>query len=229
VIHMAFPKYDYAQELATPTELGLGRGGGFDQIGNAIAGVNYYFDAVGFGDATGFARMWGNRQFREKQQPLGIQFFTRTGRTCPNGEPMYEYISTIPQGDIVGKRVKDEARKMGLPPLKGLGPGLLEDARDALNPAPFAKALNGEPIKCKKLRARVGDARGRLASQKDPSQVWITGDVQRDTQGFPTQEFWIQEGFGTQQPSEQLQQQSLWLAGILLGIVGIAILSHKSK
>jgi len=228
---MAFPKYDFAQELATPTELQLGRGGGFDQIGNAVAGVNYYFDAIGFGDATGFARMWGNRQFRDKQRPLGVQFFTNTGRTCTNGEPMYEYISTIPSGDLLGKRVKDEAQKMGLPPLKGLGTGILEDARDALNPNAFSKAWNeGEEKACKKIRARVGDSRGKLVSEKDPAQVWITGPTQPDAQGFPTQEFWVRdtkEGF-TSTKKDSIQQ--IYLAGILLGFVGVGLfLSHKAK
>ncbi len=228
---MAFPNYNFAQELATPNELGIGRGGGFDQIGNAIAGTNYYFDAIGFGDATGFARMWGNRQFREKQKPLGVQFFTNTGRTCSNGEPMYEYISTIPDGNLLGERVKREAQKMGLPPLKGLGTGIVEDARDALDTNRLFSAFSEESSnECKKMRARVGDARGRLASEKNPADVWITDATQPDKQGFPTQEYWVsaKEGFETE--SQRTAQTQRWIAAGLLGIVGVAVFfSYKAK
>ena len=225
---MAFPKYNYADELAKPTDLGIGRGGGWDQVGGAIAGINYYFDAIGFGDATGFARMRGG-PYRDSQRPLGVRFFAKTGRTCSNGEPMYEYISTIPKGDILGKRIQREVEQLGLPPMKGLAVGAMEDARDALNPNQFAEAWNGESTECKRLRARVGDAQGRLASAKDPKNVWITEPTQPDAQGFPTQERWVlktTEGFSR---NPTTLQQSVWLAVGLLGVLGIAILSHKAK
>lgn len=221
---MAFPSYNYAEEVATPADLRIGRGGNFPQIGDAIAGVNYYFDGIAFGDSTGFAKMWGNRQF-SNQKPLGVQFFTATGRTCSNGEPMYEYISTIPKGDILGNRIKTELERTGLPPMKGLAVGILEDARDALNPAPFFSAIeNPERVPCKKLRARVGDARGKLASQKDSKNIWVSGPTQSDSQGMPTQEFWVKEGFINVTPAPQT-----WIAGVLLGalVLGIFVIKHK--
>lgn len=224
---MAFPKYDYAEELAKPTDLGIGRGGGWDQVSGAIAGINYYFDAVGFGDATGFARMRGG-PYRDSQRPLGVRFFAKTGRTCSNGEPMYEYISTIPKGDILGKRIQREVEQLGLPPMKGLAVGAMEDARDALNPRQFEEAWNGASNECKQFRARVGDAQGRLVSAKDPKNVWISEPTQPDAQGFPTQERWVQkvtEGF-SERPRDL---QSVWLAAALLGVLSIAILSHKAK
>jgi hypothetical protein len=215
---MAFPKYDYAQELITPQDLGVTRGGRFNQIGSAIAGVNYYFDAIGFGDPTGFAKLWGG-QYRNAQKPLGLRFFAKTGLTCPNGEPMYQYVSTMPKGDALGTRMQKEIEGIGLPPMKGLGPGMVEDAKDAFNPARLFKV--GE-IQCKKLRAPVGDGNGRLASTKDPTQVWIEGPTQRDAQGMPTQEFWV-EGFANKRST------CAWSAGLILAVLGIAILSHKAK
>jgi hypothetical protein len=222
---MAFPSYDFASELKTPNQLGVNRGGGWDQIGSAIAGVNYYMDSAAFGEATGFAKMWGG-QFSQ-QTPLGVHFFAKTGRTCANGEPMYEYISTIPKGDILGQRIKNEVAGIGLPQMRGLALGAMEDARDALNPAPFFSALGGtdEKPKCRKLRARVGDANGRLASSNNPNNVWITGETQRDAQGMPTQEFWVKEGFSTQEPKFTYP----WIAGALLGVLAIGILSLKQK
>ena len=83
------PKYSYADELRTPSELGIGRNGSFDGIMRAVGGVNYYVDAIGFGEATGLAKSAGMNQ-----QPLGIRYFIKTGATCSNGADMYEYIST---------------------------------------------------------------------------------------------------------------------------------------
>ena len=87
------PKYSFADELSTPSELGIGRDGSFSGIMRAVAGVNYYVDAIGFGEATGLAKMSGMDQV-----PLGIQYFMKTGATCSNGADMYEYVSTIPKG-----------------------------------------------------------------------------------------------------------------------------------
>jgi hypothetical protein len=235
---VTFPSYNFAEELATPQELQIGRGGGWDSIGDAVAGTNYYLDAIAFGDSTGFARMWGNRQFRDKQRPLGVQFFTKTGKVCSNGADMYAYISTIPKGDALGKRVKEESEKMGLPPMKGLGPGILEDARDALNPLPlFSSILESQHAKCKKMTARVGDSKGSLVA-KDGTP-WITTPTQKDRQGFPTQERWVldswisekewsktpkTEGKKTEGFQGSLNTSQL-VAGALIVLLGVGIYS----
>ncbi len=236
---MAFPKYSFADQLKTPAQLDITKGGSFDQIGNAIAGVNYYMDSIAFGESTGFAKTWGNRQFSQ-QKPLGIRFFTKTGRTCDNGEPMYAYVSSIPKGNILGERIKNEIKGVGLPQLRGLALGAMEDARDALNPNPFFKIMGAESInpKCVKKRRVVGDAEGRLANPNDSKNVWVTGETQPNSKGMPTQEFWIEDGIeedidteleegfkGKQEP----QFTYPWIAGVLLGVLAIGILSLKQK
>ena len=50
------PNYVYADELATPSEIGVRRDGSFGGIARAVAGVNYYADAIGFGQTSGLAK-----------------------------------------------------------------------------------------------------------------------------------------------------------------------------
>jgi hypothetical protein len=52
---------------------------------------------------------------------------------------------------------------LNLPNLQGLAPGILEDARDGLNPVPIANAVFGTGYaKCKQVSLPVGDHFGRL-------------------------------------------------------------------
>lgn len=181
-----FPKYNYADELASPRELGIKRDGSFDGIMRAVSGINYYSDSIGFGESTGLARMNGMNQ-----TPLGIRFFTNTGLKCSNGQPMYEYVDNIPQGNLLGNRVRDELKAMGLPQMRGLAPGILEDATNALNPVPLLdSAMRGGFPKCKQITMPVGNAKGELASRLDPNNPWIKGPIQIKD-GIPTQTHWV--------------------------------------
>ncbi len=180
----AFPIYNYADEIMSPREIGIKRDGSFDGIMRAVAGVNYYADTIGFGESTVFAKEMGM-----KQSPLGLRFFTPTGATCSNGAKMWEYVDTIPNG--MGGRVGQEVQAMGLPNLKGLGPGIMEDAATSLNPVPLLDAMvRGGYAQCKQMTAPVGDAQGRLASRYNPKTPWITGATQ-DMGGKPHQTKWV--------------------------------------
>jgi hypothetical protein len=236
-----FPSYSFADELKGPSELGIQRDGSFKQVANAIAGINYYADAIGFGEPTAYSNIRGGA-FSD-QKPLGIRFFVKTGKKCTNGQDMYEYIDTIPKGDLMGKRVPNELRKMGLPQLRGLAPGIMEDAVGALNPIPLVRAATngGGPQPCKLLRARVGSEEWPyVRSRKDPSQVWIKGDVQFDGEQRPTQERWIldpwfvepdpdddEEGFANQR-LQTSQTFSLALLSLLL-VGGIVLYKYQKK
>ena len=77
--------------------------------------------------------------------------------------------------------------------LRGLAPGIIEDTKAGLSPAPIMKALFGTGYaKCKKVTKRVGDERGRIASSEgepwtdDPSTVEWRG-------GLPYQTKWIKD------------------------------------
>jgi hypothetical protein len=180
-----FPKYSYADELLSPRELNIGRDGSFEGISRAVAGINYYADTIGFGQSTKFASDAGMQQ-----QPLGVRFFTNTGMKCSNGADMYEYVDTVPSG-VVSPRITNEMNAMGLPQLKGLAPGILEDSVSALNPIPLLSAAMGTGYaKCKKIRKPVGDATGRVASRYDPKNVWVK-DPYKTEGGLPQQSRWV--------------------------------------
>jgi len=165
------PKYSFADELKTPSEIGVKRGGGVEEIMRAVGGMNYYVDAIGFGQNTFLTKL--NKL--PDQKPLGIQYFIKTGKTCDNGADMYEYISTVPSG--LPGRVGKEIQKTLEVEFRGLAPGIIEDAAGALNPMPLFQAVAGDAYaKCKKVTLPVGNLEGHVASRLDPKNVWITDD-----------------------------------------------------
>ena len=186
------PKYSYADELRTPSELGIGRDGSFDGIMRAVGGVSYYVDAIGFGEATPFSRNLGMTQ-----NPLGIRYFMKTGATCSNGADMYEYISTIPSG--LPGRVGEEVQKTMGVKFRGLAPGIIEDAAGALNPMPMFKSVTGSGYaQCKKVTLPVGDLNGSVRSAYDPSNIWIT-DPYKNVGGAPSQTRWVFDKYVSQE------------------------------
>jgi hypothetical protein len=246
-----FPAYSFVDELKGPTELGIRRDGSFGAVANAMAGINYYFDAIGFGNSTAYAAVKGGPYGNQK--PLGLRFFANTGQTCSNGAPMHEYISTIPTGNLMGKRVTEELRQMrfpglnqGFPPLQGLAPGILEDAISATNPIPMLKAVQGGYPKCKKLRAQVGSNEAPyIRSRLPPHTVWIKDkDLEIGRDGVPFQTRWVLDKWisqkewdctpKTEAPKktektegfENQQDKGQLYATILLGILGVSLLLY---
>lgn len=189
---MLGPEYSYADELKTPSELGIGRDGSFEGIMRAVAGVNYYVDAIGFGEATGLAKMEGGRM---RQQPLGVRFFTKTGATCSNGADMYEYIDTVPKG--LPGRVGEEVQKTMGVKFRGLAPGFVEDSAHALDPKPYFQAVIGSGYaQCKKVTLPVGDMEGKIQSTytKDKNGQfvrWIEDSEYTLIGGRPHQTRWV--------------------------------------
>ena len=179
------PSYSYADELATPSELGIGQDGSADGIIRAVAGVNYYTDAIGFGQTTMLAKGQG-----WTQKPLGLRYFTDTGAVCSNGAKMYEYVDTTPPG-LPGRVGAEIQKTMGVE-LKGLGPGIMSDAIGALNPMPIFKAVTGSVFAaCKKVTLPVGDLNGNLKSPHPGGPTWISeGDTKMGPSG-PTQTRWV--------------------------------------
>jgi hypothetical protein len=80
---------------------------------------------------------------------------------------------------------------MGLPELRGLGPGIMQDAMSALNPVPLLEtAAKGGYAQCKQVSLPVGDGTGRLASRYTPDKPWIKGATQMKG-GVPHQTRWV--------------------------------------
>jgi len=186
------PSYSFSDELKSPKEIGVGDDGSPGGIMRAVAGVGYYSDVIGFGESTGINKMVNGGNMA----PLGIRYFMPTGATCSNGAQMWEYVDSIPKGDLLGTRVKRALSDMGLPGMRGLAPGIMEDARDALNPMPMFHAAMGSGYpKCKQVTLPVGDGYGNLKSPHD-GKVWIKGRVDPG----PVQTKWVQDRDGDGYP-----------------------------
>jgi hypothetical protein len=159
-----------------------------DDVINAVKGVGFYSDQIGFGaPSTGLTQGM-------PLQPLGVNYFIKTGLTCSNGAEMWQYMQGITQGDALGEKLKMTMAEMGLPPLKGLAPGMIEDTENALNPSPIMNALFGSGYpQCKQVTLPVGDAYGRI-SDPDTNEDWI-GDltgIQQSGNGY-LQTRWVQD------------------------------------
>lgn len=185
------PSYDYADELPMPNEVGVRAGGNLSDVTDAVKGVAYYADMIGYGEASNFmTRSMGNKPF-----PMGINYFVKTGSKCSNGADMWVYVNGIPKGDALGERAQTAMRQAGLPSLRGLAPGILEDAQAALNPAPIVDAVFGSGyVKCKSVKLPVGDAQGRIKGRdgKEWIRALYPGDIQYDG-STPTQTRWVMD------------------------------------
>ena len=183
------PSYSFSDELKSPKEIGVGDDGSPNGIMKAVAGVGYYSDVIGFGESTGINKLVNGNNM----SPMGLRYFMPTGATCSNGAQMWTYIDSLPKGDLLGNRVKNVLSDMGLPGMRGLAPGIMEDARDALNPMPMFRAAMGTGYpKCKQVTLPVGDGNGNIKSPYD-GQVWIKGKVDAG----PVQTKWVQDTDGS--------------------------------
>jgi hypothetical protein len=153
------PPYDPSDELVIPSQIGVRNEGTLDATIDAVRGVAFYADMIGFGaPSNGFTRNMAVPPY-----PLGVNYFLKTSQKCSNGEPMYEYVEGIPTGTALGVRMQAALAGMGYPPMKGLGPAMVEDVKDALNPKPIVRALFGSAYpRCKQVKQRVGSSVNRL-------------------------------------------------------------------
>jgi hypothetical protein len=181
--------YKPADQMPTPSQIGVHAGDSMGDVVAGIKGVGYYIDQIGFGaPSTGLTNGMDLK-------PLGVNYFINTGTKCSNGADMWTYMQGIPEGNALGDRVQQAMASMGMPPLKGLAPGMLEDAENGLNPAPLMNSLLGSGYpQCKQVEQMVGDAEGRIA---DPSsnEAWIADleTAYRKNDGLYYQKRWVQD------------------------------------
>lgn len=161
------PDYDFAGELKLPGQVGVRKGSSFSSVTDAISGVNYYMDAIAFGESSNF--MTAGLPF----QHLGVNYFVKNGQKCSNGADMWTYVELIPKGDAAGKNMKRALESVGSVPLRGLAPGIIEDVKSAANPKPLVNALFGTGYsQCKLVEKPVGDEFGRI-QDSDTKDYWI--------------------------------------------------------
>jgi hypothetical protein len=179
--------YEVADSLPTPAQIGVKAGDSMDSVIGAVKGVAFYTDMIGFGESS-------NPLTRGMPlKPLGINYFINTAQKCSNGADMYQYFEGIPKGDALGKRVQKAMAEMGLPGLKGLAPGLLEDTKSALNPMPMINALFGSGYpQCVEKEMQVGDLYGKIADP-DTGAPWIDTPetAYRGSDGLFYQKRWV--------------------------------------
>jgi hypothetical protein len=160
--------YNPASAMKNPADIGVKVGNSMDDVINAVKGVGFYVDQIGFGaPSTGLTKGM-------PLKPLGVNYFMNTGMTCSNGATMWTYMEGIPDGSAMGESVQSAMAGMGLPPLKGLAPGMLEDMQHALNPSPLMNALFGSGYpQCVQVTKPVGDSYGRIRDDKT-QEPWIS-------------------------------------------------------
>ena len=182
------PKYNPADEMLPPASIGVKRGGKLDDVLGAVKGVIYYGDMMGFGEpSSGFTRGMPGLK------PLGVNYFINSGLTCSNGATMWEYVETVPTGGALGQKVKAAIRGVGLPQLRGMAPGILEDAEAALNPFPVIDAVVGSGYpQCRLVKKKVGDVDGKIYNVDGVLLVDPVGLIGSGN-GPYYQEHWIQD------------------------------------
>ena len=193
------PQYNPADEMLPPASIGVKRGGELDDVIGAVKGVIYYGDMMGFGEASsGFTRGMPGLK------PLGVNYFINSGLTCSNGATMWEYVQTIPTGSALGEKVKQAIRGVGLPQLRGMAPGILEDAQSALNPFPVIDAVVGSGYpQCRLVKKPVGDFDGKVYNVDGVLLVDPVGLINENGRYY--QERWIQDRkvIGQKRPGEE--------------------------
>ena len=179
--------YSAADALKGPPQIGVRAGDSMGDVVNAVAGVAYYIDQIGFGESSN--PLTNNSTMDLK--PLGVNYFMETGVKCSNGAQMWEYMRGITEGNAFGDRIKDVMQEMGMPGLRGLAPGMIEDAERALNPEPLMKALFGSGYaRCKEVTLQVGDARGKISG--DDGTPWIANpETAFQENGLMYQKRWV--------------------------------------
>jgi hypothetical protein len=201
------PEYNFADELPFPDQVGVRRGGSLDDVASGVRGIAWYADMIGFGSpSTGITR-GGLEPF-----PMGVNYFTRTPTKCSNGADMWVYVNGIPKGDLFGKKVKEALQRLNLPNLQGLAPGILEDARDGLNPIPIANAVFGTGYaKCKEVELPVGDHFGRLKNidGKEMIRPAFPGDINMKN-GRPFQKRFVFDKWLTKEDWDKENQSATY-------------------
>jgi hypothetical protein len=196
------PSYNPADEMLPPASIGVKRGDNLSDVVGAVKGVIYYGDMIGFGGPSS-----AFTQEMPDLKPLGVNYFINSGLTCSNGATMWEYVKTIPDGSALGEKVRNAIRGVGLPEMRGMAPGMVEDVKFALDPSPVINAVVGSGYpQCRLVKKSVGDFDGHIQNVDgvllvDPSGLILGGG------GKYYQEHWVQDRYPTKtRPGEDADQ-----------------------
>lgn len=167
--------YSFADNLPLPGDVGVRDGDTLTDVVDSVKAVAYYVDMIGFGEASsGLSRSLNPK-------PLGVNTWLETSQVCSNGANMWLYMEGVPTGNALGKRVKDGLKSAGLPGMRGLAPGMLEDAQSALDPTPVMKSMFGSGrVRCRFVEKEVGDQDGNI--QNSATKDYYVSDWERVVQ-----------------------------------------------
>lgn len=184
------PAYDYSENIVPPRWINVRKEGSFDAVADGIKGVGYYMDTIAFGESSNFL----TASLSDKFIRYGVNYFMKNGAKCSNGADAWTYMELIPKGDAFGAKVNQAIRDIGVAPLRGLAPGVIEDAKRAMNPKPLLKSLMGSGYaRCEKVRQRVGDELGNIKNTEggsyidDPTTVEMIGNKPYQTKWVVTE------------------------------------------
>jgi len=181
------PDYSFADNVKLPGQVGVRKGDDMDSVMDALKASAYYIDTIGFGEpSSGLSQGLGVK-------PLGVNTWVRTGISCSNGADMWMYNEGIPTGHAFGKRIADGLSSAGLPGLRGLAPGIVEDAETALDPRPIMAAMFGPatPV-CRLVERRVGDQDGQIQNPDTKNYYVENPETVYRVNGVPMQKRWEQ-------------------------------------
>lgn len=184
--------YNIADKLPTPDQIFVKNG-----IYDSIRGIQFYSDVIAYGnrsnDLLKEMYMLNNGKIEPVNfGPFGINQFVKTGQQCSNGADTYAYIQGIPKGDMFGKTIQRALKETRLPPLRGLGPGIIEDVKYSMDLKEIGGTLFGGayPV-CKETTLPVGDSRGNIVDKNGNSYLSEKGAFKRND-GLYYQTRWVE-------------------------------------
>ncbi len=186
------PDFSFGDQIALPGQVGVRSGDSFGDVLDSVKAVAFYADTIGFGEPSSSLTQG------MPLKPLGVNTWIRTGMTCSNGAEMWIYQQGIPTGNALGKRLADGLESAGLPRLRGLAPGILEDVQEALNPVPVMSAVfgSGYPA-CRFEEKPVGDQDGNIQNPATKAYYIENPETVKKQGGVALQGRWVQDAMLT--------------------------------
>ena len=151
------PDYDYAKQIKSPQELGMGSSGSLSTIANNIKGLKGYTEVLvtGTGNAT------------KTRGPLGNKFFLETGAKCKDtktgkSETRSVYVNNVPDGSIP---FITQGMGVRMTAFRGLVPGMLGNVSN-INPMQiFQSFMSGTNPKCQMITMQTVDNNNRKRNE----------------------------------------------------------------
>lgn len=182
------PDYSFSDNIPLPGEIGVRDGDSMGSVIDSLKAVSFYVDTIGFGEAS------NPLSKGMPLKPLGVNTWMKSGMTCSNGAEAWTYVEGIPKGDALGQRVKKGLESAGLPGMRGLAPGIMEDAKSALDPRPILGAVFGSGnVSCRLEKKKVGDQDNRIQNPESKKFYVEDPDTVVYENGVPYQSRWIED------------------------------------